>query len=262
MEQYTYLPMIYDQLMEDVDYDSWCDYIIRLMAGGEKENPQSVWTTEMFHHILELGCGSGNMTCLLLERGYEVVGVDNSYEMLELARQKTIIYGNRVILMEQDIRQMDFEIYEIDCILAVNDTFNYILKEEELEEIFSFVFLRLRKEGLFIFDISSPYKLAHVLGSNTFGESLEDYCYLWENFYEEGDNLLTMDINIFTKQDNGSYQRSTETHFQKAHSPEQIRGILQKVGFTFVKMFADFSPEERTLEECHKVERIFFRCEK
>ena len=152
-------------------------------------------------NILELGCGSGNITKHLLDRGYEVVGIDISEQMLELATQKLSTYGDKIILMEQDIRDLDFEIYEIDCILAVNDTFNYILEKEEVIEVFKFVYDHLKNNGCFIFDISSPHKLKTTLGNNTYGESMDDLVYLWENYFDEDNQELTMDVNFFIKEE-------------------------------------------------------------
>lgn len=252
MEQYTCLPLLYDRLMEDVDHSAWCAYLLALMS---KEGEQ-----REVKNILELGCGSGNITRELLAEGYEVVGIDSSFEMLEIARKKTEIYGEKIILLEQDIREMDFDIYEIDCVLAVNDTFNYILEEEELLSIFSFIFERLRDGGIFLFDVSSPFKLSQILGNNTFGESFEDSCYLWENFYEEEEALLTMELNLFLKTERGVYERREETHFQRAHPPEKLKEMLEEAGFSKMRIYSDFSEEEKDSGELGEAERIFFCC--
>jgi len=122
---YEVISKIYDELMEEVDYNQWCDFMEKLFLER----------TPDIHHILELGCGSGIMTECLLNKGYEVVGVDTSEEMLFLAQERLQRFGNKVILMEQDIENMDFEIYEIDCIFSSNDTLNYILEEDKLKLI-------------------------------------------------------------------------------------------------------------------------------
>lgn len=255
MEQYTYLPELYDRLTENIDYEAWCDYLMnRMVQTGGQESKDDI------RNILELGCGSGNMTKQLLERGYEVVGIDRSAEMLQIAREKLSLYEDRLILIEQDIRESDFEIYEIDCILSANDTLNYILEEEELREIFEFAAKHLKKRGYLVFDISSPYKLAKVLGDNTFGESFEDSCYLWENYYDEEERLLTMDINLLVERSDGLYERMTETHYQRAHEPVHLRKMLLEAGFSRVELFADFEEKGCLEEELKEKERIFFVC--
>lgn len=165
---YEVISKIYDELMEEVDYNQWCDFMEKLFLER----------TPDIHHILELGCGSGIMTECLLNKGYEVVGVDTSEEMLFLAQERLRRFGNKVILMEQDIENMDFEIYEIDCIFSSNDTLNYILEQDKLKNLLSYLNRRLKKGGTFIFDISSEYKLSEILGNNVFGQSFEDMIYL------------------------------------------------------------------------------------
>ena len=175
MKAYTYLPMIYDDMMQEIDYDMWLEYLVNLIKkqGSDVKN------------ILELGCGTGNITLKLLENGYEIVGIDYSDEMLEIAREKTLEYDSKVFFLSQDITELDLDIYEIDCVIAVNDTFNYILENNELKDIFKYIYDRLKKGGAFVFDISSFYKLSVILGNNTFGETQEDKAYIWENFYDE-----------------------------------------------------------------------------
>ncbi len=250
MEQYTYLPMIYDRLMQDVDYKAWTKYLTYLI--------QLQKTTVA--NILELGCGSGNITKELLDKGYEVVGIDVSEQMLELANQKLATYGDKVILMEQDIRELDFEIYEIDCILAVNDTFNYILEDDEVIEIFRFAYEHLKIKGSFIFDISSPYKLKTTLGNNTYGESMEDLVYLWENYYDEESQELTMDVNFLIKNSNTqSYRRFEETHIQKSHNPLKLTAFLEDIGFKHINIYSDFDIIPGYNNEA---QRIFISCVK
>lgn len=248
MEQYSYLPMIYDRLMQDVDYKAWTEYLIDLLE---------IQKTKV-SNILELGCGSGNITKHLLDRGYEVVGIDISEQMLELATQKLSTYGDKIILMEQDIRDLDFEIYEIDCILAVNDTFNYILEKEEVIEVFKFVYDHLKNNGCFIFDISSPHKLKTTLGNNTYGESMDDLVYLWENYFDEDNQELTMDVNFFIKEEaSKAYQRFEETHIQKAYDPEKLISYLNEIGFRSIKIYSDFDINTGYNNES---QRVFISC--
>lgn len=242
MEQYSSLHKIYDTLMQNVDYKMWTDYILKLV-NENGENPKN---------ILELGCGTGNITLELLKRDYEVVGIDISDDMLEIAREKTYDFGNKIILIQQDLNEIDFEVYEIDTIIAVNDTFNYIVEKKSLENLFFYLHKRMKKGGQFVFDISSEYKLENILGNNVFGESFDDLVYLWENFYDTEDKILTMDINIFEKENN-LYTRDIETHIQRAYTTDEICKLLKKVGFENIKYYSDFESDYK--EKC---ERVFF----
>lgn len=250
MDQYTHLPMIYDRLMQDVDYNSWAKYLVDIIG---------IHNTSV-NNILELGCGSGNITKHLLDMGYEVVGIDISEQMLELAHEKLKDYEDKVILMEQDIRELDFEIYEIDCILAVNDTFNYILEDDEVRDIFNFIYSHLKETGCFIFDISSPYKLKTTLGNNTYGESMEDLVYLWENYFDDEHKELTMDVNFFIKnEEKDTYMRFEETHIQKAHDPLKLTRFLEDIGFKNINVYSDFDISPGYNNEC---QRVFISCNK
>lgn len=241
------MSQIYDNLMETVDYARWTDFVLALVKNSG-DNPQN---------ILELGCGTGNITLELLERGYEVVGVDISEEMLELAEDKTMEFGEKIILIEQDITELDFEVYEIDTVIACNDTFNYILEEEKLQGLFDYLYPRIKTGGQFVFDISSEYKLQNILGNHTYGESFEDMAFLWENFYDEKSGLIQMEINIFT-QEGKLYHRDIETHYQRSYGVEKMVEMLTKSGFRHIKVYADFEMQEPS----EKSERIFFSCVK
>ena len=241
-KQYEFLHRIYDNLMQNVDYENWADFLIMLIKNAG-ENPTN---------ILELGCGSGNVTLKLLEKGYEVVGIDISEEMLEIAREKTIDFGNKIILIQQDLNEIDFEVYEIDTVIATNDTFNYITDKDSLKNLFEYLYKRIKNNGQFVFDISSAYKLKNILGNNVFGESFEDMVYLWENFYDEEEKTVTMDINIFEKSGE-KYIRSVETHFQRAYEKEEIISMLDEAGFRNIKCYADFE-----MKYSDDSERLFF----
>lgn len=230
---YEAVSRVYDALMEEVDYQRWCDFMEELFTSK----------TEEVRHILELGCGSGLMTEKLLDKGYEVVGTDISEQMLEIAWERVCHYGNKAILMQQDIRNLDFEIYEIDCILSSNDTFNYLTQKMQLEELFSYLYPRLKTGGCLVFDISSEYKLSTILGDRVYGQSFEDMAYLWENEYNEQSRKLTMRINVFEQGEEG-YQRYEEVQVQKAYPKEEIVELLEKTGYKDIEVYGDFSREQ------------------
>ncbi|MGL5439937.1 MAG: class I SAM-dependent DNA methyltransferase [Filifactoraceae bacterium] len=249
MNSYSVLSKIYDELMEKVDYKDWAMFIHERLELSE---------AKPMHHILELGCGTGNVTKELLKLGYEVVGVDISQEMLEVAEEKLEKYGDKIILINQDICELEFDVYEIDSVVCCNDTFNYILDEVKIKGLLEYLYPRMKNGGVLIFDISSEYKLEKILGNNTFGESFDDMVYLWGNFYNEEEKTVSMDIDFFLK-DKQSYERFSEFHIQKAHSDKTLTNIIKEAGFKNIRLYGDFSREEG-IED--KTERIFFVCEK
>lgn len=253
MSEYKYLSNIYDKSMNlsYIDYDKWFEKISKLM--GKQKNS--------IKNILELGCGTANLTKKFLDKGYEVVGIDKSYEMLEIAREKTKDYKDKIILIQQDVREIDFDIYEIDMILSANDLINYIVDTNDLQNLFEFSYKHLRKDGLLIFDISSSYKISKILSDNTFFEEEEDYCMIWQNIYSDKEKIIDMYIDIFKENKDGLYERYQEEHQQRAYEETEIENYLKKVGFANIKKEYFLKKENKDLYN-EEYERIFYCAKK
>ena len=168
---YTDLALIYDRLMEDINYNQWVDYLIRQM-----ENHQAPGKV-----VLDLGCGTGSITVALTQRGYKVTGIDISPEMLTQAEQKARVAGITIPFYQQDIRNLELN-FRPDAVIATFDTLNYILNEQDLRCVFEGVYRNLQEDGLLIFDLNTQYKLLKVLGENVFTHNTEDLVYIWENY--------------------------------------------------------------------------------
>ncbi|SHJ84160.1 class I SAM-dependent DNA methyltransferase [Tepidibacter formicigenes] len=245
--QYESFAFIYDKLMDNVDYGMWINYIENII---KRENV-------IVKNILELACGTGNLTIPLAQKGYDIVGIDISEEMLDVAKQKCLEEEIDVVFLNQDMRELDFEIYDLDCVLCACDGFNYILEEEELKNIFENVYKLLKEEGIFIFDISSYFKMSNILSNNTFGENREDIAYIWQNYFDEEENIVEMDLAFFIR--NGKYfEKFEETHYQRAYNNEEILDILKHTGFNNIKVYKDFT----FLQADEESERVFFVCKK
>ncbi len=248
MEQYSNFAFIYDDLMNDVDYDGWVKYIEDII---KDENLK-------VQNILELACGTGNMTIPLTKKNYDIAAIDISDEMLSVAREKAEKEGVELVLLQQDLAEFDFEIDNLDCILCACDGFNYMTYDDDLQHVFNKSYELLKKEGVFIFDISSYYKLANVLGNNMYGESREDVAYMWQNYFDEEENLVEMELTFFIKDEDGKFERFGEVHQQRAYTEEEIIEMLNEAGFDYIKTYGDFTFESPTEES----ERIFFVCKK
>lgn len=244
MDQYKDFAFIYDELMNEVDYNGWVEYIEKII---EKEGTK-------VQNILELACGTGNLTIPLTKKNYDIAGIDISEEMLGVAREKAEKEGVELVLLQQDIAELDFDITNLDCVLCACDGFNYITYDEDLENVFKKTYELLKENGLFIFDISSFYKLSSVLGNNMYGENREDIAYMWQNYFDDEENLVEMELAFFVKDEDGRFERFEEVHQQRAYTEEEILDMLQSVGFKDIKVYSDFtfeSPKEDS-------ERIFF----
>ncbi|WP_432408661.1 class I SAM-dependent DNA methyltransferase [Wukongibacter sp. M2B1] len=246
MEAYSGFAKVYDFLMKDVNYDGWVDYIEKIF-NKEALRPKTV---------LELACGTGSITNRLSKRGYDIVGIDISSEMLTYAKYKSYAFGQDIRYINQDMRELNFS-KEMDAILCLCDGFNYILEEEDLISIFIKVHSLLQKEGVFIFDISSYYKLSEILGNNVYGENYEDVSYLWENYFDDDSDICELDLTIFTREGE-LFARHQECHYQRAYRSKKIVDLLRKAEFEKIEVYKAFTFEDIQ----HTDERIFFVCRK
>lgn len=239
---YDEFSKIYDILMEEVDYENWAKYIIQLF---EKSGivPKK---------ILDLACGTGNISIPLSKAGYNVYGVDISESMLTIADNKARLNRQNIRFIKQDIRDLNLS-GKFDAIICACDGINYILKEDELVKTFLSLYKLLNKDGIFIFDISSFYKIKYILGNNTFFEEKNNICYCWENEFDESTSIITMRLNFFTPKDK-LYHRFEEIHLQKAYKNNIIIEFLRECGFFNINCYDSF-----TLNEPSEIsERIFF----
>ncbi|RDY24395.1 class I SAM-dependent methyltransferase [Romboutsia maritimum] len=248
MDQYKDFAFVYDELMDEVDYDGWVKYIEDII---KNENVK-------VQNILELACGTGNMTIPLTKKNYDIAGIDISDEMLSVAREKAEKEGVELVLLQQDIAELDFEITNLDCVLCACDGFNYITYDDDLENVFTKTHELLKEDGIFIFDISSFYKLSNILGNNMYGENREDISYMWQNYFDEEENLVEMELAFFIKDEDGRFDRFEEVHQQRAYTEEEIVSMLKKSGFNYIKTYGDFTFESPKEES----QRIFFVCKK
>ena len=248
MSQYSDFAFVYDELMNEVDYNGWVKYIEDIIdSEGVKVK-----------NILELACGTGNLTIPLTKKNYDIAGIDISDEMLSVAREKAEKEGVELVLLQQDISELDFEISDLDCVLCACDGFNYITYDDDLENVFSKTYELLKKDGIFIFDISYFYKLANILGNNMYGENREDIAYMWQNYFDEEENLIEMELTFFIKDECGKFERFEEIHQQRAYTEDEIVDMLEKSGFKDIKYYGDFTFDKPSEES----QRIFFVCKK
>lgn len=227
---YLKFAKIYDKLIYDVDYDKIVDFINR---EKEKYNIQG-------NSLLELGCGTGNITSKL--NGYNIIAMDNSDEMLSLAREKS--FGRRNIrFLQGDIR--DFSLNkDFDMSIAVLDVFNYITEYDDLLKVFDLVYEHLKKDGLFIFDVNSAYKISEFIGNNIFSDEVDDTLYIWQGSFDEETKINEYLLTFFQKVSGSSYERFDETHRERAYTLEEIYKALDQKGFTEIKVYDSYTYKE------------------
>ena len=226
---------VYDEFMTVIPYTDWADYAEKLFeVHGVK--PELV---------LDLCCGTGSLTLEMAQRGYDMIGVDGSVEMLDVAREKTLEAGKQdeILYLNQDMRE--FELYgTVQAILCTCDSLNYLLDEEDLLTVFHLAENYLEPGGLFLFDLNTEYKYKTLLGDNTFADCSEDAAFIWQNYYYEDEKVNEYELTLFLKNDKGTYDRSEETHLQKAFEPGKVIELLEKAHFKVEAVYDAFSLEK------------------
>ncbi len=242
MDAYTSFAAVYDTFMDNIPYEEWAEYVIGIL----KEYGISDGL------VLELGCGTGNMTELLAKEGYDMIGVDNAPEMLEIAMDKRTASGFDILYLLQDMRE--FELYgTVRAIVSICDSVNYITEESDLLEVFRLVNNYLDPKGIFIFDFNTVYKYREVLGSQTIAEDREDCSFIWDNYYDEDQKINEYELSLFVKQEEDLYRKYQETHYQKAYDLETIRRLVEQSGLEYVVAYDAFTRKDPTDES----ERIY-----
>ncbi len=239
---YEKFASVYDIMMQDVPYEQWANYLEAIMVKYDA-------VPEM---ILDLGCGTGTMTQLLAEKGYETIGVDLSEDMLITAKEKAHKSNLDILYLCQDMTC--FELYgTVGCVVSVCDSLNYITEEEQLLQVFKLVNNYLEPGGLFIFDLNTVYKFKEVLGDNTFAQAYEKCAYIWDNYYYDEEKMNEYNLTIFIEENN-KYSRYEELHYEKAYSIETIKSLLKSAGLKVEAIYDDNTFDE----EVATSERIYF----
>ena len=231
--QFTVLAQYYDILNYLADYKRVADYIEDIFRIYGK-TPQL---------ILDLACGTGNITIELNNRGYDMTGLDLSVEMLSAASAKS---EKNIKSMKSDILWLnqdmcDFELYgTVDAVVCCFDSLNYILDEEKIEKCFALVYNYLNPGGLFIFDVNSEYKFEHLYGKNdVILENGKVLC-AWRNYYNKKSKICNFDLTLFVEQKNGFYARYDETQSEKYYSKDFFKDVLKKNNFSDINIYYNF----------------------
>ena len=206
-------------------------------------------------YILDLGCGTGKMTRLMSEQGYDMTGIDNAAEMLQIAAMEP---GEVPILyLLQDMQDLELD----GCVRAVYsvcDCVNYVLDEEELQQAFSRVHEYLEEDGVFIFDVNTSYKYTKLLAENTFAESRDEGSFIWDNYYDEEERINEYDLTLFIPEGDELYRRYTETHYQRNYETATLLKLLKNAGFTDICVYDDYTDAPL----CETSERAVFVAKK
>ena len=180
---------------------------------------------------------------MLADAGYDMIGIDNSEEMLAEAMEKRAESGHDILYLLQDMQ--DFELYgTVRAVISVCDSMNYLTDEEDLEYLFALVNNYLDPDGVFIFDLNTIYKYEELLGDRTIAENREECSFIWDNSYDPETMMNQYDLALFIREEKDLYRKFEETHFQKAYSIETIRQAITEAGMEFAAVYDAFTRNE------------------
>lgn len=245
---YRNFASIYDRLMQDVPYKGWVSYLARLFAKHNIEPAE----------ILDIGCGTGNVTIPLAEMGYHLTGLDMSPEMLSVAEEKARAAGLGINWLCQDMREMSLGNLQFNVVISMTDSLNYLSSADELQNVFKKVYTLLKDGGWFIFDLNSAFKIKEVFGNNVFTLLEDDIAYVWENNYDKAGRTCYMDLTFFVREADGRYRRFSEEHSETAYEISEVRGLLEQAGLSVCAVYE----EDSFREPAATAERIYFLAQK
>ena len=286
MEAYTDFAAVYDTFMDETPYEEWGVFVSELIekygiskpyAAGVKSSAEGGESTEMGttpsdnatledtakaldeekNLVVELGCGTGSFTMVMAKKGYDIMGIDLSPEMLDVARRKSSEAGLDIMYLEQDMRELDLYC-TTGTVVSVCDSINYLLEDEDVVETFKLVNNFLFPKGIFIFDFNTLHKYRDVIGDATIAENREDCSFIWENYYHEEEHINEYDVTIFAKcdKDDEIFRRSVETHYQRGYTLGEMKSFAEAAGLEFVTAIDADTHAEPTDDS----ERIYVVC--
>lgn len=263
MDNYNEFASVYDSLMEEIPYGDWADGITKTL---EAEGFKGAL-------VLDLGCGTGKLTRLLCDAGFDMIGVDGSVEMLDEAKkkesrelsgtcEKTGKQGTFVPCAENERKPVlylnqeltEFELYgTVGAVVSTCDTINYLTEKDDLQTVFKLVENYLDYNGLFLFDVKTLYTYNELLGDGTFYSETENACTIWENEFDKEEGLNYYDITIFKNTGNGLFRKHTESHVQRFISREEIERAARSSGLIFEGEYSDYNRSPVSEEDERRV---------
>ena len=230
MSSYEALAASYDGLMADASYCRRAAFLDRLL----KKSAIPV------HSVLDLACGTGTISCLLAQQGYQVIATDGSEEMLTQAMGKAMALGEGMpLFLQQDMTRLRLA-EPVDAAVSTLDSLNYLTREKDVRETFYRVWRWLRPGGQFIFDVNTPYKLQRMDGQIYMDET-EETCCVWRTFFSQRTQVCTYQVDLFQLRPDGAWERTFEEHRERAWSREQLCAWLEEAGFEKIAVTGDLS---------------------
>ncbi len=249
---YDLIAPIYDEINKDIDYGEWADFIDKTVLRELGDKPQLA---------LDLATGTGSMAIALAERGYDMIALDASGEMLNIAKERAEKRGiSNILWLLQDMRE--FELYgTVELVCSTLDSINHLAKKNELKKCFCLVHNYLSPEGIFIFDVNSKYKFENIYSDNTYAMQTSDSFCIWQNEYNQKTKNCDFYITLFKEQRDAKYIREDEIQREHMYTLKELKAELSAAGFEFIGAYSDFDYTEADENKCERI-YLVSRCKK
>lgn len=243
MEAYTGFASVYDLFMDNIPYKDWSVYVTGLLHEYGVDDGL----------VLDLGCGTGKLTRLLADEGYDMIGVDLSEEMLEVALEHEMEEPRQILYLQQDMRE--FELYgTVRAIVSICDSMNYLMEYEDLVQVLKLANNYLDPKGVFLFDMNTVYKYREQLGEQTIAENREESSFIWENYFDEDEMVNEYDLTLFIREEDGRYAKYEETHYQRAFEIDEVKAAIKEAGMELVAVYDAFTRQAPKADS----DRVYF----
>jgi len=227
MKSYGIFAQYYDSLTGNVAYDKRCDYLTEIIR---QYRPDA-------NLLLDLACGTGSLSFEFAQKGFDVIGVDASAEMLSVAMEKQAETGTNVLFLCQKMQDLDL-FGTIDAAVCTLDSINHLLNASDVQQTFRKVSLFLEPGGVFVFDVNSEYKHAEVLGNETFVFDFDPVFCVWQNSYRAALRRTRIQLDFFER--NGQlYRRSSESFEEQVYATEDLTKWLESAGMEVLGVYAE-----------------------
>lgn len=238
---------IYDELMKEAPYEEWLTYLLAIID-KQLVKPSSPSL------MVDLGCGTGTLTTMMANNGLEMIGIDLSDEMLNIARHKWDLEKSGsegisdILYLQQDMEALEL-FGSVDVIVSMCDSLNYITESDSLKKVFAKCFYYLNPGGIMVFDLNTAYKFREEIADQTFAENFEDYSYIWENYFDEDTGVHEYGVTMFVASEKG-YKKFEEFHYEQVYDSALIKDMVVEQGFEVIDINGDMGASP--IEEASK----------
>lgn len=234
MNDYMVLGSFYDRFMTEEDPKERVEYLSKLFLQFNGKMPKT---------MLDIGCGTGELCAEFASKGVDMTGIDNSDTMLMIANEKAMNFTPNILLLHQNMMELDLN-DTVEAAICVMDGLNHLKNTEQIKKVFQRLRLFIESQGLFIFDVNTPWKHEHTLSNNTFVFEEDDVMCIWQNEFVKNSCTVHMNLDFFEKTENGAYERFSDYVCERAYTQKTWKKLLEECGFKMEAIFADKTMSE------------------